>query len=137
MDNKVGRQRWGYHYNLFPACKGWTQVQLSIRRHPHEDLKCIKLCLGQIRTRSETFLGFLCKTKMKAHTKLTVLMCCQIFARKSVSPSSSDFGGDRRRNTPVDKIGNLKTKCFSKIVISLLLRTWPDFCECITSMNFQ
>ena len=32
----------------------------------------------------ETFLGFLVKTKMKAYKKLTVVMCCQIVARKSV-----------------------------------------------------
>ena len=24
---------------FFPACKGWTQDQLSIGRHPHKDLK--------------------------------------------------------------------------------------------------
>ena len=50
---------------FFPAYKGWTQDQLSIGRHPHEDLKCTKLCLGPIQTRSEAFLGFLGKTKMK------------------------------------------------------------------------
>ena len=35
--------------------------------------------------------GFLGKTKMKTYTKLTVVMCCQIVARKSVAPSSGDF----------------------------------------------
>ena len=40
------------------------------------------------------FLGFLVKTKIKAYKKMTVVMCCQIVARKSVAPSSSDF---RRR----------------------------------------
>ena len=36
-------------------------------------------------------LGFLGKTKMKAYTKLTVVMCCQIVDRKSVAPSSGEF----------------------------------------------
>ena len=76
---------------IFPAYKGWTQDQLSIRRHPHKDLKLTKLCVGPIQTRLEAFLGFLGKTKMKAYTKLTVVMCCQIVARKSVAPSSGDF----------------------------------------------
>ena len=44
---------------FFPAYKGWTQDQISIRRHPHEDLKCTKLCSGPIQTHSEAFLGFL------------------------------------------------------------------------------
>ena len=66
MHNKMERWRWGYHYNLFPAYKRWTQDQLSIRRHPHEDFKCTKLCLGPIQTRSAAVLGFLDKTNMKA-----------------------------------------------------------------------
>ena len=41
---------------------------------------------------SREFLGFLAKTKLKsADTKLTVVMCCQIFDKKSVAPSSGDF----------------------------------------------
>ena len=47
-----------------------------------------------LRPYSDTFrgiLGFLVKTKTKAYEKLTVVMCCQIVARKSVAPSSSDF----------------------------------------------
>ena len=35
---------------FFSAYKGWTQDQLSIRRHPNEDLKCTKLCLGPVQT---------------------------------------------------------------------------------------
>ena len=50
-------------------------------------------------------MGFLAKTKMKAYTKLTVVMCCQIVAKKSVAPS-------RRRGTPVDKIRNFEEKKF-------------------------
>ena len=34
------------------------------------------------------FLGFPVKIKMKAYTKLTVVMCCQICDRKSLAPSS-------------------------------------------------
>ena len=44
------------------------------------------------RPNSDTFrgiLGFLAKTIMKAYTKLTVVMCCQIVARKSVVPQCS------------------------------------------------
>ena len=79
---------------FFPAYKGWTWDRLSIKRHPHKDLKWTKLSLGTIQTRLEAFLGFLVKTRMKAYTKLTDVMCCQIVARKSVAPSSGDF---RRR----------------------------------------
>ena len=39
-------------------------------------------------------MGFLGKIKIKAYTKLTVVMCFKIVARKSVAPSSGDF---RRR----------------------------------------
>ena len=66
-------------------------------RNHHKDLKKTKLCLGPILTCLEAFLGFPVKTKMKAYTKLTVAMCCQIFARRSVAPSSGDF---RRRTLP-------------------------------------
>ena len=97
MHNKVGRYRWGYHYNLFPAYTGWTQDHLSIGRHPNKDLKWIELCLGPIQRRLEAFLGFLVKTQIKAYKKLTVVMCCQIVARKSVAPSSGDF---RRQSAP-------------------------------------
>ena len=82
---------------VFPAYKGWTQDQLSIRRHPYNDLKWTKLGLGPIQTRLEAIVGFLVKTKIKAHTKLTVVMCCQIVTRKSVAPSSGDF---RQRPAP-------------------------------------
>ena len=36
-------------------------------------------------------MGLLINTKIKADTKLTGLMWCQIFDRKSVAPSSSNF----------------------------------------------
>ena len=42
-------------------------------------------------------------TKIKADKKLTVVMCCQIVARKSVAAIS---GGDQ----PVDKIRNFEEK---------------------------
>ena len=82
---------------FFPACKWWTQDQLSIGRHPRKDLKWTELGLGPIQTRLEGFLGFLVKTKMKVYTKLTVVMCYQIVSRKSVAPSSGDF---RWRSAP-------------------------------------
>ena len=91
MHNKVGRYRWGYHYNLFPEYKGWTRDQLFIGRHQHKDLKWTKLCQAPIQTHLKAFLGFLVKTKMKAYKKLTVAICCQIVARESVAPSSGDF----------------------------------------------
>ena len=47
-------------------------------------------------------MGFLVKIKMKAYKKLTVLMCCQIVARKSVAPSSGDF---QRRLAPRQACG--------------------------------
>ena len=31
------------------------------------------------------------QNQIKAYTKLTVVMCCQIFARKTVAPTSGDF----------------------------------------------
>ena len=45
---------------------------------------------------------------MKAYTKLTVVMCCQIVARKSVAPSSGDWCS----GTPVDKIRNFEETNF-------------------------
>ena len=57
-------------------------------------------------------MGFLGETKMKADTKLTVVMCYQIVARKSVAPSSGDFRRHWRRGTPVDKIRNFEEKKF-------------------------
>ena len=60
-------------------------------------------------------MGFLAKTKMKAYTKLTVIMCCQIIARKSeaqLAQLAAISGGERRRGTPVDKIRNFGEKKF-------------------------
>ena len=58
------------------------------------------------------FLGFLVKTKIKAYKKMTVVMRCQIVARKSVAPSSGDSGGDRRQGTSMDKMRNFEEKKF-------------------------
>ena len=52
------------------------------------------------------------KTKMKADTKLTVVLCCQIFAGKSVAPSSGDFWRDRRCGKPVDTFRNFEENNF-------------------------
>ena len=55
--------------------------------------------------------GFKINTRMKAYTKLTVVMWCQIFYMKYLASSSGDFRRDRRRGRPVDKIRNFeKTK---------------------------
>ena len=51
----------------------------------------------KFRLNSETFRGFLVKIKMKAYEKLTVVMCWQIVARKSIAPSSGNFW---RRSAP-------------------------------------
>ena len=76
--------------------QSFSRIQGLDTRHPHKDLKLTKLCLGLIQKRLETFFGFLVKTKMKAYTKLTVVMCCQMVASKSVAPSIGNF---RRRPT--------------------------------------
>ena len=61
-------------------------------------------------------MGFLSKTKLKAYTKLTVVMRYQIVDRKSISPSSGNVGSDQRRGTPVDKI------TFKLLIKSLLYK---------------
>ena len=87
----------GLPLHLFPAYMLWELDKLFIKRHHQKDLKWTKLCLGPLQTRLEAFVGFLGKTKMKAYTKLTVVMGCQIVARKSVVPSRGNF---RRRPAP-------------------------------------
>ena len=52
------------------------------------------LCLSPIQTNLEASEGLPVKTKMKADTKLTVVMCCQIIAKRHTAPSSGRF---RRR----------------------------------------
>ena len=47
-------------------------------------------------------MGFLEKTTMKADTKLTVVMCCHNFDRRSTAPSSGDF---RQGPPPIPTIG--------------------------------
>ena len=47
-------------------------------------MKRTKFCLGPIETRLGAFLDFFGKTKIKAYTQMTVVMCSQIFDRKSV-----------------------------------------------------
>ena len=48
------------------------------------------------------------KTKLKAYIKITVLMCCEIFDRKSVAPSSGNY-------RPVDEIRNFEEEKEKKI----------------------
>ena len=93
------------------------------------------------RTNSETFRAFFefpCQNQNKGYTKLTVIMCCQIVAKKSVAPSSGDF---RRRLAPRYVCGQdqefWKKKSFSNIIITPLLGPRPDLRECVTSMIFK
>ena len=71
---------------------------------------------------------------MKAYTKLTVVMCCQIVARKSLAPSSGNF---RRRSATQFACGqdleSLSKKSFSKILITPIPRPRPEFRECVTN----
>ena len=48
--------------------------------------------------------GFLISTRMKADTKLTVVIWCKTFDGKSIAPSSGVSAVDRRRGRPVYKI---------------------------------
>ena len=84
-------------------------------------------------------MGFLVKTKMKAYAKLTVVMCCQIVARKSVAPFPAISGDFQRRPAPRYACGQgiLKKTSFSKIIITSLLGPQPDLRKCITSMILQ
>ena len=40
---------------------------------------------------SQGGFGFLIETKMKAYAKLTVVMCCPIFAKRPEAPSNGNF----------------------------------------------
>ena len=55
--------------------------------------KRFEMNLIMLRPNSDTFRGIfrLCRIKMKADTKVTVAMCCQVFNRKSLAQSSGDF----------------------------------------------
>ena len=68
---------------------------------------------------------------MIAYTKLTVVMCCQIVARKSVAPSSGNF---RQRQAPRYVCGQdqefWRKKSFSKIIITPFPWPRPDLREC-------
>ena len=93
------------------------------------------------RPNSDTFRGIFelpGKTNIKAYTKLSVVMCCQIVARKSVAPSSGYF---QRQPAPHYACGQdqefRRKKSFSKIIITPLPRPRPDFRQFVTSMNFQ
>ena len=67
-------------------------VEIGLPLH-HKDFKCIKLCLSQIQTCLEAFLGFLGKTKI-------VVMCCQIVSGSLQRHLAAIIGS----YTPVDKI---------------------------------
>ena len=68
------------------------------------------------------------KRKIKADTKLTVVMCCQIIAKRHTAPSSAVSGGGRRRRYSVDGP--------SDSYRSSLLLTDPS-CLCIFQTNYK
>ena len=74
---------------------------------------------------------------MKVDTKLSVVMWCQIFDRKSIAPSSGDFAGDRRRDRPVDKIRNFEITLFSKLLVRPLPRSRPELHASLTKGIFN
>ena len=63
---------------------------------------------------------------MKAYTNLTVVMRCQIVAKKSVAPSSGEVGLRARS-------GNY----FFQKIYTPVPRPRPELRECVTSMIFQ
>ena len=73
------------HFHIFTRkkCPLPMLPESPLGRHQHKDLKSTELCFGPIQRHLEAFLGFLVEIKMKAYKKLTVVMCCQIVARKS------------------------------------------------------
>ena len=75
----VFQKNWVFGYS-------WSTFLWHRCYYPHRSRDALSPICG--------IFGFRVKTKMKAYTKLTVVMCCQIVARKSVAPSSSNF---RRR----------------------------------------
>ena len=74
---------------------------------------------------SRGVLGFLAKTEMKADTKLTFVMCRQMFDRKSVV---AIFCVVRRHGRPVEKIRNFEIFFFNKNTNIMLPRPRLDFC---------
>ena len=78
----------GLPLQFFQHIRYGHKNQLSIRRRPYKDLKLTQLCGSHIQTRLEAFSGFFGKTKMKADTKLIVVMCCQLFDRRPVPRQS-------------------------------------------------
>ena len=101
----------------------WTSpfITLQMGGHNHKCLKLIKLCLGPILTCLQTSAGFLIDTKIKADTKLTVVIRCQIFARKSVVPEIAATVGLGTRS------GILRKKYFSNYIFRQLKLRLTDF----------
>ena len=87
---KGGWQRLGQHNKFSTKCL-WLLDQQSIKSHNNRFFKRTTLGLDPIQTCLETFSGFPSRTTMKAYTKLTVVMCCQIFGQRSPAPSSGNF----------------------------------------------
>ena len=82
----------GLMLQLFAAYIRIEPDQLFIKRKHETCSKQTKLFLDPIYTCLEAFLGFLVDTKVKAYTKLTVVMCCPICYKRSLAPSELMFG---------------------------------------------
>ena len=125
-------QPWGQYSENHQKC---------ITRWEGRDGVTITIFFFMFKPNSDMFRGIFGLTgqnKMKAYIKLTVVMRCQIVARKSVAPSSSNLWW---RPAPRYACGQdqefWRKKSFSTIIITPLPRRRPDFSECVTSMNFQ
>ena len=97
----------GLPLHIFPAYIWWELDQLFLKRHNHKYLKLRKLFLGPIQTRLIAFLGLLGKTKVKAYTNLTIVMCCQK-SGSLLRHLVAIFIRDRLRVSSVGKIRNFE-----------------------------
>ena len=88
----------GLALDAFPTYIKGLLDHLYIRSPNNIFLKRTWLCLPPIQPNLEASEGLPVKTKMKADTKLTVVMCCQIVGKRPTAPSSVRF---RRRPAPL------------------------------------
>ena len=65
--------------------------QLAIKSPNTNFLKRSQVCLGPILTNLQASGGFLIRTKIKAYTKPTLVMCCQIDDQKYTAPFCGRF----------------------------------------------
>ena len=76
-----------------------------------------------------SFFAWQAKKIVSRNTKLTVA--------KSVAPSGGDYLWHPAPRCACGQDQEFWRKKFCKIIITPLPQTWPDFRECVTSMNFQ